>query len=200
MKRSKLVLSGTIGEGMRKQPMEFFRAGFLLVAAAALLLLFPQFRRPWFFIIGGLLAATPFALSLYFRPWCIAEADCISIRRGRRTVRSIRLDDLTAIGRCQENDAPPQLFLCTTSRKELLRFAYAHERDCAIVAKHYGYSEQRTEAEQWRVILTVYLWRKGSISNPNVAKISLKKNSWEKLAQYCSEKQLELQDIIVHCC
>lgn len=197
MKRDKLILHGTVREDIQRQPIEFYRAGYLLVAIPALLLLFPQFRHPRFFIAGAFFIIAPFALVQYFRPRCVVTEESFTIRRGRRTIRSFRLDALTAIGRYQENGMLPQLFLCTVPRKELRRFAYAHGRDCENVAKNYGYAEQRTEAEQWRVALTVYLWRKGSIRNQSVCKIELKANSWEEFDRFCRERRIELHDIVV---
>ena len=194
---TKLVLYGIVGEDARKKPMEFFRAGYLLVVISAVLLLFPRFRHPRFYVLGVLLVVVPFALLLFFRPRCVLTDEHITIRRGRRAIRTFPMERLTAIGRYQEGGAVPQLFLCTVSRKELHRFARAHERDCEIISKNYGYAEPKTEAETWRVVLTVYLWRKGSIYNQNIYKIGLKSTSWEKLEHFCREKQLEPQNIIV---
>lgn len=198
MKHDKLILYGSLRDSGVLPLTERFRAGYLLLAIAVLALLFPRFRQLGYLCVAALMIAVPFALELYLCPRCIAAADRIMICRGRRTIRTARLDALTAIGRCHEGKTDKQLlFFCTASRKELRSFAHAHDRDCAAVACDYGYTGELTEAEQWRVTVTVYLRRKGSISNEKVAKICLTDRAWKKLMPYCEEHRLELLELSV---
>lgn len=196
MKHNQLTLSGA---DMPKNGgnMQLPFVGYQLLALAALFLLFPRLRRPRFWIVGGFLVLCPLLLRWYLRPRCIFTDQFVSIRRGKRTLRSFRLDALTAIGRCERSDAAPTLFLCAVLRKELRRFAYEHEQDCAKIAKNYGFSAQGTENEQLRIALTAYLWRKGTAFNQGIYQIALTEKAWKKLSEFCRERQIELQELSI---
>lgn len=196
MKQKQLTLSGAdMSKDGANRPLLF--AGYQLLVLAALFLLFPRLRRPGFWIVGGFLALCPLLLRWYLRPHCIFTDQFVSIRRGKRTIRSFRLDALTAIGRCERSDAAPTLFLCAVSRKELRRFAYGHEQDCAKIAKNYGFSTQGTENEQLRIALTAYLWRKGTAFNQGIYQVTLTEKAWKKLSEFCAERRIELQELAI---
>lgn len=196
MKQKQLTLSGAdMSKNGANRPLLF--AGYQLLVLAALFLLFPRLRRPEFWIVGGFLVLCPLLLRGYLRPRCIFADQFVSIRRGKRTIRSFRIDALTAIGRCERSDAAPTLFLCAVSRKELRRFAYEHEPDCAKIAKNYGFSTQGTENEQLRIALTAYLWRKGTAFNQGIYQIALTEKAWKKLSEFCAERRIELQELAI---
>lgn len=196
MKQKQLTLSGAdMSKNGANRPLLF--AGYQLLVLAALFLLFPRLRRPGFWLVGGFLVLCPLLLRGYLRPCCIFTDQFVSIRRGKRTIRSFRLDALTAIGRCERSDTAPTLFLCAVSRKELRRFAYEHEQDCAKIAKNYGFSTQGTENEQLRIALTAYLWRKGTAFNQGIYQIALTEKAWKKLSEFCAERRIELQELAI---
>lgn len=196
MKQKQLTLSGAdMSKNGANRPLLF--AGYQLLVLAALFLLFPRLRRPGFWVVGGFLVLCPLALRWYLRPHCIFTDQFVSIRRGKRTIRSFRLDALTAIGRCERSDAALTLFLCAVSRKELRRFAYEHEQDCVKIAKNYGFSTQGTENEQLRIALTAYLWRKGTVLNQGIYRIALTEKAWKKLLEFCAERRIELQELAI---
>lgn len=196
MKQKQLTLSGAdMSKNGANRPLLF--AGYQLLVLAALFLLFPRLRRPGFWIVGGFLVLCPLLLRWYLRPRCIFTDQFVSICRGKRTIRSFRLDALTAIGRCERSDAAPTLFLCAVSRKELRRFAYEHAKDCTKIAKNYGFSTQETENEQLRIALTAYLWRKGTAFNQGIYQIALTEKAWKKLSEFCAERQIELQELAI---
>lgn len=196
MKQKQLTLSGAdMSKNGANRPLLF--AGYQLLVLAALFLLFPRLRRPGFWVVGGFLVLCPLLLRWYLRPRCIFTDQFVSIRRGKRTIRSFRLDALTAIGRCERSDAALTLFLCAVSRKELRRFAYEHEQDCVKIAKNYGFSTQGTENEQLRIALTAYLWRKGTVFNQGIYQIALTEKAWKKLLEFCAERRIELQELAI---
>lgn len=196
MKHNQLTLSGAdTSKNWVNRPLHF--AGYQILALAALFLLFPRLQRPRFWIVGGFLTVCPLLLGWYLRPRCIFTDQVVSIRRGNRTIRSFRLDALTAIGRCERSNAAPTLFLCAVPRKELRRFAYEHEQDCAKIAQNYGLSAQRTENEQLRIALTAYLWRKGTAFNQGIYQVALTEKAWKKLSEFCRERQIEQQELAI---
>lgn len=196
MKQKQLTLSGAdMSKNGANRPLLF--AGYQLLVLAALFLLLPRLRRPGFWVVGGFLVLCPLLLRWYLRPHYIFTDQFVSIRRGKRTIRSFRLDTLTAIGRCERSDAALTLFLCAVSRKELRRFAYEHEQDCVKIAKNYGFSTQGTENEQLRIALTAYLWRKGTVFNQGIYQIALTEKAWKKLLKFCAERRIKLQELAI---
>ena len=137
--------------------------------------------------------ALPFAiiillleLPLWFdKPRCLICEDAVTVKRKWHTYRSFRMEELYAMGRYQEDGAEPMLFLCASSDDKIKRFSRKHQKEQLLIAQHYGYDPNKlSEAEQRQMLLTVYLWKKAKLSNPNTAVLCITEKSWAKLEAY----------------
>lgn len=201
MTKKTVVLRGVLFDGFDgagKYQQLFFYSGFLFLSAIIYLVLFSSFRSFSFVLSATFIVICPFALSFYFRPVCVIQDADVFVRRGRRTLFSSHIEELTIIGKCYGKKEPPQLFLCSASSKAQKRFMLAHEQEKRIIAEKYGYNtESLTDNEQKRIMATLYLWQKANVRNPNTSVIRLTKRAWEKLETYCQTYHLTLLELLV---
>ena len=144
--------------------------------------------------------ALPFAISIllllelprwFDKPRCLIYDDNITVKRKRYTYRSFQMQELFEMGRYQEDGAEPMLFLCTASEDTIKRFSGKHQKEQILVAKHYGYNpNDLSEEERQKVLLTLYLWKKAKMSNPNTAMLCITDRSWARLEAYRTEHPL----------
>lgn len=125
------------------------------------------------------------------KPRCLIRDGVVTVKRLMNTYRTFRMDELYAMGRYQEVEAQPMLFLCAASADTIKRFSEKHKKELTIVANHYGYEpDTLSEDELMQVMLTLYLWKKAKASNPSSAMLCITKKSWAKLDSYCASHQL----------
>ena len=180
----KLVLSCPALFYRRRE--ENWPISYLGYAFLSVLLLASRFLFHW--KSGLIFAAILLAIELpswLDKPRCLIDADNVTVKRKRYTYRKFRLADLYAMGRYQEDGAEPMLFFCVSSAEKIRSFAGKHAKELASVAAHYGYDgSSMTEEQRRQVMLTVYLWKKAKISNPNTAVLCITAQSWAKLDEY----------------
>lgn len=166
---------------------------FLLVV---LLLSFLSFHY-WLALPYAIIILLLLELPRWFdKPRCLICENTITVKRKWYTYRSFCMGELCAIGRYQEDGAEPMLFLCAASEDKIKRFIGKHQNEHTIVALHCGYEPNNlSEREQWQVMLTVYLWKKAKISNPNTAMLCITDRSWAKLEAYRAEHSLPYMTI-----
>lgn len=166
---------------------------FLAVVLLASFFVFHYWLALPFAIIILLLLELPRWLD---KPRCLICGGSITVKRQRYTYRAFRLEELYAMGRYQEDGAEPMLFLFAASEDKIKSFSKKHQKEQMLVATHYGYDPNNlSEAEQNQVVLTVFLWKKAKMSNPNTAMLCLTERSWAKLDVYRAEHPLPYMSI-----
>ncbi len=174
-------------------PLHTFKNGFLV----GILLYCSLALHNVLYLLAALLVFLLLELPRWYdKPRCLISEDSITVKRQRYTYRMFRMADLNAVGSYREPGREPMFFLCTVSEKQLKQFWEKHQREQNLLIKHYGYDADDLSQEALRrLMLTLYLWKKAKLSNPNTAVICLSKQSWVKLNFYRANHQLPYIDL-----